>query len=181
MLPWGSFAPFRSLCWATPGSQASIRSVRLSTLRRCAFASGGPSATGSMRHIQLRREGQTITEFDIYDLIEKGRQIPRCSAAPRRCDLYSSDWTADCHQRRCERTRHLRTERRDDSRSRPRKCAGGMTSLADAGAGRRLSGLRTTPAARLKSFRWTLRDKHACSRMETCCGSFRFPRSLPMQ
>ena len=44
----------------------------LSTLVDALFASGGPSATGTMRHIQLRREGGTIAEFDIYDLIEKG-------------------------------------------------------------------------------------------------------------
>jgi protein involved in polysaccharide export with SLBB domain len=44
----------------------------LSTLVDALFASGGPSATGTMRHILLRREGQTLTEFDIYDLIEKG-------------------------------------------------------------------------------------------------------------
>lgn len=44
----------------------------LSTLVNALFASGGPSATGSMRHIQLRRENQTITEFDIYDLLRDG-------------------------------------------------------------------------------------------------------------
>ena len=44
----------------------------LSTLVDALFASGGPSATGTMRRIQLRREGRPITEFDIYDLIEKG-------------------------------------------------------------------------------------------------------------
>jgi protein involved in polysaccharide export with SLBB domain len=44
----------------------------LSTLVDALFASGGPSATGSMRHIQLRRGGQTLTEFDLYDLIQKG-------------------------------------------------------------------------------------------------------------
>ena len=44
----------------------------LSTLVDALFASGGPSAVGSMRHIQLRREGQIVTEFDIYDLLEKG-------------------------------------------------------------------------------------------------------------
>ena len=44
----------------------------LSTLVDALFASGGPSATGTMRHIQLRREGRTVTEFDIYDLIEEG-------------------------------------------------------------------------------------------------------------
>jgi protein involved in polysaccharide export with SLBB domain len=44
----------------------------LSTLVDALFASGGPSATGTMRHIQLRRGGQTLTEFDIYDLAQKG-------------------------------------------------------------------------------------------------------------
>lgn len=44
----------------------------LSTLVNALFASGGPSATGSMRHIQLRRSDRVITEFDIYDLQQKG-------------------------------------------------------------------------------------------------------------
>jgi protein involved in polysaccharide export with SLBB domain len=44
----------------------------VSTLVDALFASGGPSATGTMRHIQLRRGGQTLTEFDIYDLMQKG-------------------------------------------------------------------------------------------------------------
>jgi protein involved in polysaccharide export with SLBB domain len=44
----------------------------LSTLVDALFASGGPSATGTMRHIQLRRGGRTLTEFDIYDLMQKG-------------------------------------------------------------------------------------------------------------
>jgi protein involved in polysaccharide export with SLBB domain len=44
----------------------------LSTLVDALFASGGPSATGSMRHIQLKRGGQTLTDFDLYDVIQKG-------------------------------------------------------------------------------------------------------------
>jgi protein involved in polysaccharide export with SLBB domain len=44
----------------------------LSTLVDAVFTSGGPSATGTMRRIQLRREGRITTEFDIYDLIGKG-------------------------------------------------------------------------------------------------------------
>lgn len=44
----------------------------LSTLVDALFACGGPSATGTMRHIQLRRDGNLLTEFDIYDLIQKG-------------------------------------------------------------------------------------------------------------
>jgi protein involved in polysaccharide export with SLBB domain len=44
----------------------------LSTLVNALFTSGGPSATGSMRHIQLRRSDQVVTEFDLYDLLRKG-------------------------------------------------------------------------------------------------------------
>jgi len=44
----------------------------LSTLVDALFASGGPSVTGTMRRIQLRREGRTVSEFDLYDLIERG-------------------------------------------------------------------------------------------------------------
>jgi protein involved in polysaccharide export with SLBB domain len=44
----------------------------LSTLVNALFASGGPSATGSMRHIQLRRGNQMLAEFDMYDLVQKG-------------------------------------------------------------------------------------------------------------
>jgi protein involved in polysaccharide export with SLBB domain len=44
----------------------------LSTLVDSLFSSGGPSATGTMRDIQLRREGKTISDFDLYDLISTG-------------------------------------------------------------------------------------------------------------
>ena len=44
----------------------------LSTLVNALFATGGPSAKGSMRHIQLKRSGKVITEFDMYDLLLKG-------------------------------------------------------------------------------------------------------------
>ena len=44
----------------------------LSTLVNALFASGGPSATGTMRRIQLRRGDQQLTEFDVYDLLRRG-------------------------------------------------------------------------------------------------------------
>ena len=44
----------------------------LSTLVDALFASGGPSVQGSMRHIQLRRAGQVITDFDLYNLLIDG-------------------------------------------------------------------------------------------------------------
>ncbi|PHV11149.1 SLBB domain-containing protein [Chitinimonas sp. BJB300] len=44
----------------------------LSTLVNALFASGGPSANGSMRAIQLKRGGKVVTTFDLYDLIVSG-------------------------------------------------------------------------------------------------------------
>ncbi|MBV8113974.1 MAG: SLBB domain-containing protein [Silvibacterium sp.] len=44
----------------------------LSTLVDALFASGGPSVEGSMRHIQLKREGEVVTDFDLYALLIRG-------------------------------------------------------------------------------------------------------------
>src|SRR6202453_1584118 len=44
----------------------------LSTLVNAIFASGGPTPQGSLRDIQVRRDGKTITDFEFYDLLIKG-------------------------------------------------------------------------------------------------------------
>lgn len=44
----------------------------LSTLVNAIFASGGPAPQGSLRDIEVRRDGVTITHFDFYDLLIKG-------------------------------------------------------------------------------------------------------------
>jgi polysaccharide export outer membrane protein len=44
----------------------------LSTLVNTLFASGGPSKRGSMRRIQLKRNGKVVTNFDLYDLLANG-------------------------------------------------------------------------------------------------------------
>ena len=44
----------------------------LSTLTNALFATGGPSPQGSLRHIQLKREGKVIVDFDLYDLLQNG-------------------------------------------------------------------------------------------------------------
>ncbi len=46
----------------------------LSTLVNALFASGGPTAQGSMRHIQLKRNNAVISEIDLYDLLLKGEK-----------------------------------------------------------------------------------------------------------
>jgi protein involved in polysaccharide export with SLBB domain len=44
----------------------------LSTLLNALFASGGPLPQGSLRDIQVKRGGETITHFDLYDLLLRG-------------------------------------------------------------------------------------------------------------
>lgn len=54
----------------------------LSTLVNAIFSSGGPTAMGSMRNIQVRRGKDTIATFDLYDLLIKGdksKDIPLLS------------------------------------------------------------------------------------------------------
>ncbi len=46
----------------------------LSTLVNAIFATGGPSSAGSMRHIELERDGKMIADLDMYDLLLKGNK-----------------------------------------------------------------------------------------------------------
>jgi polysaccharide export outer membrane protein len=44
----------------------------LSTLVDAIFLSGGPASSGSMRHVQLKRAGKVVTDFDLYALLVNG-------------------------------------------------------------------------------------------------------------
>ena len=44
----------------------------LSTLVNALLVSGGPSESGSMRSIQVKRNGKIVSDFDLYDLLMKG-------------------------------------------------------------------------------------------------------------
>jgi protein involved in polysaccharide export with SLBB domain len=44
----------------------------LSTLVNAIFASGGPTAQGSLRDVQVQRDGKTIAHLDFYELLVKG-------------------------------------------------------------------------------------------------------------
>lgn len=50
----------------------TLKVSSLSTLVSALFASGGPTGTGSMRNIQLKRGGRVVTTLDLYDFIAKG-------------------------------------------------------------------------------------------------------------
>jgi protein involved in polysaccharide export with SLBB domain len=54
---------------ARPGSYTASS---LSTLVNAVLSAGGPAAGGSFRSIQLRRGGQLVSDFDLYDLLLKG-------------------------------------------------------------------------------------------------------------
>jgi protein involved in polysaccharide export with SLBB domain len=44
----------------------------MSTLLNALFASGGPAVTGSMRNIKLKRVGERLVSFDLYDILLSG-------------------------------------------------------------------------------------------------------------
>jgi protein involved in polysaccharide export with SLBB domain len=54
----------------------------LSTLVNAVFASGGPNINGSMRQIELKRGGRTITTLDLYDFISKGDKSKDAALQP---------------------------------------------------------------------------------------------------
>ncbi|RJR15471.1 MAG: polysaccharide export protein [Nitrospiraceae bacterium] len=53
-------------------SPGSYEVSSLSSLVNALFVSGGPAKTGSMRDIQVKRNGATITHFDMYDFLLNG-------------------------------------------------------------------------------------------------------------
>jgi protein involved in polysaccharide export with SLBB domain len=44
----------------------------LSTLVNAVFASGGPTSQGSLRDVQVQRDGKTVAHLDFYELLVKG-------------------------------------------------------------------------------------------------------------
>lgn len=44
----------------------------LSTIINAVFEAGGPSKTGTLRDIQVKRSGRTVVHFDMYDFLLKG-------------------------------------------------------------------------------------------------------------
>jgi polysaccharide export outer membrane protein len=54
----------------------------LSTLVNAIFACGGPASQGTLRNIQLKRDGAAVTNFDLYDLLvrgDKSKDVPLVS------------------------------------------------------------------------------------------------------
>ena len=50
----------------------TVQLSSLGTLVNALFASGGPNSNGSMRAIELKRNGKTVATFDLYDFLIRG-------------------------------------------------------------------------------------------------------------
>lgn len=46
-----------------------------STISSALFASGGPNNIGSMRNVQLKRNNQIVSEFDLYHFLSQGKSV----------------------------------------------------------------------------------------------------------
>ena len=68
----GQLHPIRIFVTGQARYPGSYTVSSLSTLVSAVFATGGPSPEGSLRHILLRREGKTVADFDMYDLLVRG-------------------------------------------------------------------------------------------------------------
>ena len=68
----GQLHPIRIFVTGQARYPGSYTVSSLSTLVSAMFATGGPAPQGSMRHILLRRNGATVADFDLYDLLVNG-------------------------------------------------------------------------------------------------------------
>ena len=122
----------------TPGSYTVSG---LSTITNALFVSGGVKKIGSLRNIQLKRNGRTVTTLDLYDLLLQGRHERRRAAAAGRRDLHSAGRRDGRPGRRSAPAGDLRAEERNDGRAaaaaRRRPDAGGGSDARDAGARQR--------------------------------------------
>ena len=73
-----SLGPLRSMTvYVVGGAQkpGAYTVSSLSTLVNAIFAAGGPLKTGSMRDIQLKRNGKTVAHLDLYEFFLKGDKV----------------------------------------------------------------------------------------------------------
>ncbi|MDQ1452321.1 MAG: hypothetical protein QOK38_2187 [Acidobacteriaceae bacterium] len=68
----GQLHPIRIFITGQARYPGSYTVSSLSTLVSAIFATGGPAPQGSLRHILLRRNGTTVADFDMYDLLVNG-------------------------------------------------------------------------------------------------------------
>ncbi|MFH2013261.1 MAG: SLBB domain-containing protein [Pseudomonadota bacterium] len=71
-LSMGSLRTIRVYVVGNTDSPGAYTISSLSTLINALFEAGGPSKTGTMRDIQVKRNGNTIVHFDMYDFLLRG-------------------------------------------------------------------------------------------------------------
>ena len=72
-----SMGPLRTIRVYIVGNAArpgSYTVSSLSTLVNSLFEAGGPSKTGTMRNIDVKRNGKNVVQFDMYDFLLKGNK-----------------------------------------------------------------------------------------------------------
>jgi protein involved in polysaccharide export with SLBB domain len=68
----GQLHPIRIFITGQARYPGSYTVSSMSTLVSALFATGGPAPQGSLRHVLLRRDGTTIADLDLYDLLVNG-------------------------------------------------------------------------------------------------------------
>ena len=68
----GQLHPIRIFITGQARYPGSYTVSSMSTLVSAIFATGGPAPQGSMRHILLRRNGATVADLDLYELLVNG-------------------------------------------------------------------------------------------------------------
>jgi protein involved in polysaccharide export with SLBB domain len=68
----GQLHPIRIFVTGQARYPGSYTVSSLSTLVSALFATGGPAPQGSLRHVLLRRNGTTLADLDLYDLLVNG-------------------------------------------------------------------------------------------------------------
>ncbi len=68
----GQLHPIRIFLTGQARYPGSYTVSSMSTLVSALFATGGPAPQGSMRHIVLRRNGATVADLDLYELLVNG-------------------------------------------------------------------------------------------------------------
>ncbi len=102
----------------------------LSTITNALFVSGGVKKIGSLRNIQLKRAGRTVTTLDLYDLLLRGDTSADARLLPGDVIFVPPVGTDSRSRRRSAPAGDLRAQERND-----RRAAAAARRRADAGSG----------------------------------------------
>ena len=101
----------------------------LSTLVNAVFAAGGPSGSGSMRSIQLRRGSRLVVDFDLYDLLVRGDKSKDVMLEPGDV-IFIAPVSAQVAVLGSVNTPAIYEVRSDETLDQVLKSAGGLTPIA---------------------------------------------------